>query len=92
MIKKDNQIEFDEFIVNPTKLSKNIVRLAEKSNKKYGYLLSSKKLKDKVKLRLLYLNEYSNIFNFIESFKKREILSDVGLLFIELEKYLIILH
>jgi hypothetical protein len=86
MDQNKRKIEFDEFIVNPTNLSKYIINLAEKSHEKYSPLISSGKLKDKIKLRLLYLNEYQNIFNFTESFEKNKLPNEIDLLFVELEK------
>jgi len=86
MVQENNQIEFDEFIINPTELSKHIIELATQAKIKHDELLYSKKLKDQIKLRLLYLNEYQNIYNFINTFDRTKLTEDTNSLFIELEK------
>ena len=80
---KSNMIS-EDFIRNPTNMSKHILKLAQKAQDNYNHLLNPQKFKDKIKLRLMYLNKYSEIYNFINNFLEKELPRDIEHLFQEL--------
>jgi len=70
-------IEIEDFIENPTEISKYLIEIIVKAKKKYDALLKSrnplKKIASNVKIRLWYLNKYIDIYNFIQRYKRCEI-------------------
>ena len=84
MVKGTFNYFFDDFIENPTNMSKHILELAKRSQNKYNLLLHPRRLRDKVKLRLLYLNEYSRVYLFINNFLKKDLPDDIDNLIKEL--------
>jgi hypothetical protein len=77
---------FEDFIKNPTNMTNFVLTLAKKSQDSYNHLLYTKKFKDKIKLRLLYLNKYPEIYAFINNFKKKDLSNEIENLFNELMK------
>ncbi|MGM5482208.1 MAG: hypothetical protein ACQESF_01990 [Nanobdellota archaeon] len=73
-----------DLIKNPSNISKYILELAKESYNKHTRLASSSKFKDKVKMRILYLNEFNNIYSFLSDFSKNKNTKDFKLLFKQL--------
>ena len=81
MIKKKIKCVFESFIKNPTTISKYILNIAEKSQNKYDYLLISKRFIDKIKLRILYMNKYHEIYAFINRTQEKKLPTNIPDLF-----------
>ena len=81
MAQEELQFGFGDFIKKPTNMSKHILKLALKAQNNYNHFLKPKKIKDKVKLRLLYLNKYSEIYAFIINFSKKDLPNSIEPLF-----------
>jgi len=78
---------FDEFISKPTNISKSIILFAKKAEEKYSYLIKKPKFKDKIKLRLLYLNKYSEIYKYCCDYNtKNDFSTNIISLFKEIEE------
>ena len=71
MIKEN--LELEDFIENPTNLSKHFLKIIIIKKRKYDSMFGSKnfigKLISGVKLRLWYLNKYQEIYYFIKTFE-----------------------
>lgn len=82
------KLEIDDFIKNPTRLSQHIVRIANAKQNKYSKLSGSKKFLGSVingvKIRLLYLEKYNDIYECVKKFRIKH--DDIPGLFSELEK------
>ncbi|MFH1642961.1 MAG: hypothetical protein ABIC04_08765 [Nanoarchaeota archaeon] len=70
---RENINEIEDFIQNPTKLSRHLVEIVNKKKQKYDSLLRSKgffeNISINVKLRLKYLNGYKEICGFLKTFQ-----------------------
>jgi len=71
---KNPTIEIEDFIENPTEISKHLIEIIIRVKRKYDALLESrnplKKIINNVKIRLWYLNKYIDIYNFIQRYKR----------------------
>jgi len=90
-----NLVEIEDFIENPTEISKHLIEIIIRVKKKYDTLLTSKnpikKIINNVRIRLWYLNKYIDIYNFIHGYKHYQIkknkpLKNIENLFKEFEK------
>jgi len=71
-----NIVEIEDFIENPTNLSKYLLEIVTKKKRKYDYFLKSNNFiihtSNSIKLRIWYLNKYHEIYRFIKTFKIKE--------------------
>ncbi len=61
----------EDFIENPSPLSRHLVELAVSKKQKYDRLFGSKNFFTKVKLRIQYQNQYLEICKFIRSYRQK---------------------
>ena len=61
--------EYPEFIINPSTLSKEILKIVKKSEESVHNNFSRLSFFGKVNFRIKYLTNYTNTFNFIRSFQ-----------------------
>jgi len=80
---------FEDFIEDPSPLSRHLVKLVLSKKQKYDRLFESKNFFSKVKLRMHYQNQHRDIYNFICSYRRKDLpaektIQTIDLLFDEL--------